>query len=371
MRKKVILIATASFVSLILVAYGSDVLKDQSVVDLSKNFQKETPIEIKNGFEISEDDSSKIALNGKVLSNQIVTAQSEFTARFTTNKEVELFDTNDAEILQFSKNENEYRYIVKISNLGPGENLRTIKLRTKINSTYNIQKNKEEFPISNRIELSWEIYREKEDLGFSQGYIPRFEGSGYIFDGDDLAANVSKRNSLTSDYAPKDLVDLNLDKKLITNTPKMFLRAEAADALVEMLKQLKKETGKDLVIASGYRSFRNQESTYTGWVKQFGKIEADRISARPGYSEHQLGTAVDFFSSDTGFQFTNEFDKSVVGKWLKENSYKFGFIQSYPEGKENITGYKHEAWHYRFVGYDTAKKVRESGLTLVEFLSNI
>jgi D-alanyl-D-alanine carboxypeptidase len=157
---------------------------------------------------------------------------------------------------------------------------------------------------------------------------------------------------------------------LYTNSQGIRLRSEAADNLALMLKDLQKTTGKIAVIASGYRSINDQFKQYVSWVTELGQEEADKVSARPGYSEHSLGTVVDFMSQDSGFTFTNEFDNTIAGKWLLENSYKYGFVQSYPKGKEAITGYNYEAWHYRYIGVENALDLKESNLTLKEWIEN-
>ena len=148
-----------------------------------------------------------------------------------------------------------------------------------------------------------------------------------------------------------------------------MLRKDAADSLKVMNGEAVKATGRNLLIASGYRSFNNQYTTYSGWLKQLGQDEADKVSARPGYSEHQLGTSLDFLDNDNGFQFNKDFANTTTGKWLGENSWKYGFIMSYPPEKEGTTGYSAEPWHFRYIGVDNAKSVHDAGLTLIEWLN--
>jgi D-alanyl-D-alanine carboxypeptidase len=90
--------------------------------------------------------------------------------------------------------------------------------------------------------------------------------------------------------------------------------------------------------------------TYVSWVRQLGEQKADGLSARPGYSEHQLGTTVDFVSQDTNWQITNAFGNTVAGKWLAENSSKYGFTLPYKSDQSNAGGYQEESWHFRFTG---------------------
>ncbi|MCH5324788.1 MAG: D-alanyl-D-alanine carboxypeptidase family protein [Eubacterium sp.] len=119
--------------------------------------------------------------------------------------------------------------------------------------------------------------------------------------------------------------------------------------------------GINLYIISGYRSYYTQKGLYESYVASDGKANADRYSARPGYSEHQTGYAFDLNSVDDSFAYTAE------AAWIRDNCYKFGFIVRYPEGKENITGYIYEPWHVRWLGDDLALSVYNSGLTLEEY----
>jgi LAS superfamily LD-carboxypeptidase LdcB len=220
----------------------------------------------------------------------------------------------------------------------------------------------------NITEVKPEIVRENFSFPLGLKDVPEFDPYIYV-DGEDLSANVKKGVKLYTTYEPTDLVDLNIDKLLYTNSPGIKLRTEAAEALAVMLRNLKKDTGKDVVIASGYRSYNVQFRTYVEWVRQLGLEEADIISARPGYSEHQLGTAVDFMSADSGFDFTEAFADTHAGQWLATNAHEYGFVLSYPKDKIEETGYSYEPWHYRYIGLDLAQEYKESGLVLNKFLS--
>ena len=101
---------------------------------------------------------------------------------------------------------------------------------------------------------------------------------------------------------------------------------------------------------------------YNSYVNRDGKAKADTYSARPGHSEHQTGLAMDINNASDAFNNTPE------AKWIAANCWKYGFILRYPQGKQNITGYKYESWHVRYLGNDLAKEVYNSGLTLEEFL---
>jgi len=120
-----------------------------------------------------------------------------------------------------------------------------------------------------------------------------------------------------------------------------------------------------LFVNSAYRSYGVQEQTFNQWVQSSGLAYAERTSARAGHSEHQLGT-----TADVGYpgHFLEGFTGTAEATWLAANSWKYGFIISYPNGKEDITGYAYEPWHIRYLGKEAAKSVHDSGLTLHEYL---
>ena len=121
--------------------------------------------------------------------------------------------------------------------------------------------------------------------------------------------------------------------------------------------------GLNIFIISSYRSYTKQQYTYQNWVNIYGQKEADRISARPGFSEHQLGLAIDVNSCYFAFAETKE------AEWLDKNCYKYGFILRYPSFEsEKYTGYAYEPWHIRYVGTELAKKISDSGKTLEQYL---
>lgn len=124
-----------------------------------------------------------------------------------------------------------------------------------------------------------------------------------------------------------------------------------------------------LIAFSTYRSFDYQTDLYNRYVERDGIEEADRYSARPGYSEHQTGLAFDIGEVNQEQHFaSSSFGDTDAGKWLAENAHLYGFIMRYPEGKEPVTGYMHEAWHFRYVGVEIAKDIYENNGTLEEYL---
>jgi len=183
--------------------------------------------------------------------------------------------------------------------------------------------------------------------------------------GDNLLVLINKHIRLPENYQPADLVPI--DGKIAVTRSGMRLRNEAASALAQMAATGGQE-GLNLIATSAYRSYWEQQATFSYWVKAAGLAAAERFSARPGHSQHQLGTAVDFTSESVGKGLTDTFAKVGEGAWLANNAYKFGFVISYPAGKEAITGYTYEPWHYRYIGKDNAAKMIQSGLILEEFL---
>jgi zinc D-Ala-D-Ala carboxypeptidase len=148
----------------------------------------------------------------------------------------------------------------------------------------------------------------------------------------------------------------------------LFVRAELIDDLAALREAAEgNETPIDIVAA--YRSYDQQESLFDRRVDDLGRQQALAKTARPGHSEHQLGTAVDFKSAGRP-DVTENWDRTSTGKWVTANAWRFGFIQSYPRGLEDITCYDNEPWHYRYFGRTIAARIHASGLTVREFLWN-
>jgi D-alanyl-D-alanine carboxypeptidase len=152
---------------------------------------------------------------------------------------------------------------------------------------------------------------------------------------------VDKSHTLAPDYEPDDLVNLKI-YPLTVSWGDLFLRKAIMPAVMEMASAAR-AAGVTLVFSSGYRSFEYQKSVYAREVKTYGQEMADRESARPGASQHQLGTAMDFGS------ITDAFEDTRAGKWLFAHAGEYGFSLSYPRGYEEVTGYRYESWHYRYI----------------------
>ncbi len=178
----------------------------------------------------------------------------------------------------------------------------------------------------------------------------------------DILAPLDKEHRLTEDCAPGDLQQLAPN----ISYGQQFLRSAAAAAFNELVADASR-AGFSLVAVSAYRSYQTQVVTFQSNVESGGLEYAERTSARAGHSEHQLGTTVDVSTAAANYSLEG-FGGSAEAQWLAENGWKFGFIISYPAGKEGITGYAYEPWHIRWLGRDVAGRVRSSGLTLHEFL---
>jgi zinc D-Ala-D-Ala carboxypeptidase len=164
---------------------------------------------------------------------------------------------------------------------------------------------------------------------------------------EELTWLVDKTHSLPGGYAPPDLVDLKnypvkigkdslLVRKIIMNDYQAMVKAARAD-------------GVEFAAGSTYRSYANQEWLFNYWVKELGLKQAEIESARAGTSQHQLGTTIDFDP------ITDEFGTSPAYKWLAARAWEFGFTLSYPDGYVQLTGYKYEPWHWRYIGKAAAQ----------------
>lgn len=161
---------------------------------------------------------------------------------------------------------------------------------------------------------------------------------------------VDKENRLESDYIPENMINLS-DYDLHTRYKTMMFSKVALQDFINMSADADDE-GIELFIASTYRSYKFQNQIFNNMKNYHGEVKAATIVAYPGASQHQLGTGVDFGSIKPSFAYTD------AGKWLLENSWKYGFTISYPQGMESITTYIWEPWHYRYIGHTAVKLQR-------------
>lgn len=185
------------------------------------------------------------------------------------------------------------------------------------------------------------------------------EAASFINDTEILLVN--EANALPEGYAPEELVNLYEQKRhFLLASSDIYLEREAFEAANRMFKQAEDESMNGFIITSGYRSSEKQAELY--------ETSEEGTAQLPGHSEHETGLAFDVTArrdDDGGFETTEQF------AWLIEHCWDYGFILRYPEGKEHITGITYEPWHYRYVGLETAQAIRESGLTLEEYLYSI
>lgn len=165
------------------------------------------------------------------------------------------------------------------------------------------------------------------------------------FSSDDLSPFylIDKKHKVSSDYVPKNLISLKKNELFDINKNNLSLRPEAYEALKKLAEAALKD-GIKLTVSSTYRSYEYQKNLFDYWVSVDGLEEAERESARPGTSQHQLGLALDFAPVDDAF------DKTPAGKWVYENASKYGWSLSFPQGYEHVTGYRWECWHFRYIG---------------------
>ena len=184
---------------------------------------------------------------------------------------------------------------------------------------------------------------------------------------DALSVLVDRSHTLPPDYAPEDLVSLSEYNVPTLGSAEMKLRREAAGHLRRMVKGAAAD-GEELVVASAYRSYAYQRTSYARLKSIYGS-GAGEMSATPGHSQHQLGTAVDFTNAAASYQIWDYFGDTSAYWWLKNHAREYGFVLAYPQSKVAETGYQWEPWHYRYVGTKNVERLEESGLSLQEFLA--
>lgn len=152
--------------------------------------------------------------------------------------------------------------------------------------------------------------------------------------------------------------------------PSNFAPGESTEAR-QAFEQMKSDAANEGIYIeafSTYRSYWSQESLYWSYVNEYGQDPTDTFSARAGFSEHQTGLAFDIGGADKSLWAEEDFKYTEEAKWLKENCTKYGFILRYPEGKEWLTGYMYESWHFRYIGVEHSKNFENNDLTLEEYL---
>lgn len=181
-----------------------------------------------------------------------------------------------------------------------------------------------------------------------------------------IAVLINKQFALPEDYEPTDLVYPDVHFTFKEKIEKRMMRKEAAAALEELFAGAEKD-GVYLAGVSAYRSHSTQTALFNRYVEKDGEEKAKTYSAVPGHSEHETGLAIDVSGSDGKCAAESCFGDTKEADWLAEHAAEYGFIIRYPEGKEDITGYKYEPWHLRYVGKEISADIAERGITLEEY----
>ena len=172
---------------------------------------------------------------------------------------------------------------------------------------------------------------------------------------------VDKRRPLK----PKSWVPTDLVQPAVPHTNVPQLRKPAAKALERMIAGAKRD-GVGVVSLSAYRAYTVQKSIFDRNLRTMGRAATEKLTARPGYSEHQTGLADDLGDSSGRCPIATCFATTPAGKWLKANAWRYGWILRYPPGKQAVTGIQSEPWHYRYVGTGLAKHMHATGQPLLE-----
>lgn len=186
----------------------------------------------------------------------------------------------------------------------------------------------------------------------------------------DYTILVNKEYRLDEDYIPSNLVITDNNENNFHDFLDPTLKPMVDKHVFEhfkIMQQAAKKAGFNILIDSGYRSYKYQQDIWNDFANKIGLEETERIVAPPGASEHQTGFSFDIGYIIDGIYTNDVSEKQEESNWLFDNSYKYGFIIRYPKGKEDITGYAYEPWHYRFVGIDLAKELYEYDITLEEY----
>ena len=196
-----------------------------------------------------------------------------------------------------------------------------------------------------------------------------FESWGYVMphqDPTDVLILVNKQNKAPT--VPVTLVKPDVTPTKPSVAENIYMRPEAARAL-EALFAGAAEDGITLYATSGFRSYSTQKAIFDRKAAERGEQTANRSVAKPGYSEHQTGLAMDIEGETTlGTGLTAAFGESPEGIWVAEHCYEYGFIIRYPKDKTSITGYIYEPWHIRYVGVEAATQIAELGVTFEEYI---
>jgi D-alanyl-D-alanine carboxypeptidase len=188
-----------------------------------------------------------------------------------------------------------------------------------------------------------------------------------IDEADSIWVVVNKQRQISPlKYQPVSLAFPAFPKPKVQNPFGLQMREEAAIATVELATAMAAAGKGTLILNSGFRTYKNQQGLYNRTRDTRGLAVAEKLSARPGHSEHQLGLAADFSVKGQGCVIMVCFGKTEAGTWLAENAHEFGFVLRYPKGYKPITGFQYEPWHFRFVGVELATEMKTKGIKTME-----
>ncbi len=187
-----------------------------------------------------------------------------------------------------------------------------------------------------------------------------------LIDPNSVTVLVNKNHALPADYIPASLVT----PYVLSTSDVIQVNALAADQLKAMSTKASEE-GINLYLTAGYISYETQDDYFNDRAGMVGEAEANKVIAKAGFSEHQTGLAFDFSDEPSGTATTVAFADTPAGQWLIAHAWEYGFIMRYPDGKEAVTGYSYQPWHFRYVGADVAKAMHEIApdLTMEEYYS--
>lgn len=280
-------------------------------------------------------------------------------------KKVNYEKTYEYKLLQLKYSESDVKYLTK--NLSDSELNGLLKIKF---SNENIKFIKEKYFIFDNLITYVDYYLDNDEeisrdkvvsLVNVHANVDFYEEAKATDTTKDTLMLVNKYNYLDEFYnnETEDIVNVSSNYAYEGNSLRKDVLASYLD-----LWQSAKQDGIQLILISSYRSYETQNKLWTSRKDSSGEREADNYAARAGYSEHQTGLAFDigeWADTNDNFELTSGF------KWMKENAYKYGFILRYPEGKESITGYKYEPWHYRYVGIEVAKEINKLDITFDEY----
>lgn len=238
--------------------------------------------------------------------------------------------TSTDKLYEYKINDREHYYELPINLKNLGENSLNINLILQSGRTYSTS------DVINKVNL----YNQK----FETRYIEGYEDSRVIGDINAVDVVVDNKTKVPANYIPGDLVSLS--SMGINTNGEMRLREEAAIKLKEMLTDLSKAKI-NYLITSAFRTYQSQIFTYNAYIFEKGEAAAAKVAARPGYSEHQLGLAVDILNEETNYQLPSRTIKTRLYSWLLKNASKYGYYQTYKGDTEGII---EEIWHWRYTG---------------------